>query len=138
MPALLPLVAVLAGAIPAPLTPGADLHDVYAGVRCRTANSVLCDRLGLSLQLRPRPTSVVAFIGGRRVPLRRQQARGPWSGSLAHAGFAHLLRAQGIASRDGYWAGADAPLIRAIITATFPDGHRETLPLLAPLSPGFC
>jgi hypothetical protein len=132
--AIVALAAALAATIPAPFTPGADLTRAYAGVACRTPNGIACDRVGLAVAIRPRPRAVVARLGQRSVALHANDRGGPWIGYLDRAGLAERL---GRTAADGRWAGADAPLVGAAVTATFADGHRETLPLLTPLRAGF-
>jgi hypothetical protein len=84
--------------------------------------------------VRPRPQRAVASVGLRRVTLRGGERGGPWIGYLERAALAERL---GEAALNGRWAGADAPLVGAVVTATFADGLRETLPLLTPLRAGF-
>ncbi|MDW5594434.1 hypothetical protein VSS74_08805 [Conexibacter stalactiti] len=132
------LLAVLAGAVTSPLTPGAELQYVYAGVTCRSPNSIACDRFGIAVAVRPRPRYVSAVVGGRQVRLaRRNDGSGLWVGQLRDAGLPRILAASGAVVRGSRWNGNGAPLIGARIVATFADRRREMLPGLAWLCPGW-
>ncbi|ADB49197.1 hypothetical protein [Conexibacter woesei] len=116
--------ALLAGAVTGPLVPTAQVVRAYAGVTCRVPNSIACDRIGIAVDVRPRPLRAAAFFGVRRVALARHGGASYWSGQLRDAGIDRMLL-------------ADVPLIQARVVATFRDGHRETLPVLTPLRLGW-
>jgi hypothetical protein len=69
MTAALPLLLATAASGPLAAPPAPRLVRVYAGVACREPNTIACDRLGLAVELRPRPRTAVAWsrVSGRRV-----------------------------------------------------------------------
>lgn len=131
------LLAIVAGAVSGPLAPGAAVRHAYAGVACRTPNSIACDRFGLAVVVRPRPRRVFAVVGGRQLRMTVSRGGAQWTGYVRRAGLARVLAASGAVTRGSRWTGAGAPLIGARVVATFADGHREALPVLTRLCPGW-
>ena len=123
----------LAGPVSAarPLT----VRRAYAGVSCRRANRIGCDRIGVAVWLRHGGFArVTARVGGRVIVLRRG-GDGLWSGHLAQAGLrAGPLR---VPARDGRWIGFDAPIVRAAIDATRSDGGHAATVVATPLRAGW-
>lgn len=131
--------AVLAGSLAGPLAAGTQVDRAYAGVACRAPNSIACDRLGIAVELRPRPARASAFFGSRRVTLARLGGGETWTGYLSDAAIDWMLLANGTVTCGPRWYGRTGrvPLIAARIVVAFRDGHRETLPVLTPLRPGW-
>jgi hypothetical protein len=93
------LVALLTAGVVAILGTGATntpravfVHDPYMGVSCHIANSIACDRVGLSVWL-ARPAAVTATIDG--APLRLDDPQWSYATRLGgkplyvYAGFLH-------------------------------------------------
>jgi len=140
MTVALPL--LLAAAVSGPLAapPAPRLVRVYAGVACRQANTVGCDRIGLAVELRPRPRAVVAWVDGRPITLRPLAGGSAHVGHLPHAGVRETLLAAGVVPRGsrGVWAGGGAlPWIRALVVVTDAAGDDVALPLVTALHPGW-
>ncbi len=121
-------------------------YGPYVGVRCQTANSPSCDRVGIDFVLKEKAVRVTASIAGRRVKLRTpglhdRVPRKDWVGFLSNVGMARkdspfYIPENGRA--DGVWGGNPPVYLPVRITATYADGRQPTrlLPHVF-LSPGF-
>jgi len=98
------------------LDPGALFSQApYMGVACGVANSIACDRIGLTVWLREPAMAATATIAGRTFRLDNPA----WSGPAHHGQrtvFAGFLRPAGITTRLGvttqhgtHWDGSDGP-----------------------------
>jgi hypothetical protein len=119
---------------------------VYLGVRCREANSVSCDRVGLAVWLARPAKSLVAEIEGRRVELVSPGEFVPgkgtgWEGYLQPAGLLDPGGPLEVAPEPGqpanYWSGRMPVEARIQLTATYTDGTTARRTIRAPLRPGW-
>jgi hypothetical protein len=96
----------------------------YMGVSCGVANSIACDRVGLTIWLRRPAQAVIAAIAGSTFPLDNPA----WSGPPRHGQrtvFAGFLHPAGITTRLGvtteqgtHWDGSDGPDPLVTLTIT--------------------
>jgi hypothetical protein len=121
-------------------------YGPYLGVRCRKANSIRCDRVGIDVVLRRRALEVSAELGGRTVTLQtpglHNGVRGKdWVGTLPRTGMtcegsAFFIPAAG--RDDGTWVGDPSVQVPVRLIATYADGGRgEVLLRRVPLRPGW-
>jgi hypothetical protein len=119
---------------------------VYMGVRCRTPNSVRCDRVGLAVWLARPAECLVAWIEGRRIQLALDRPwsrpeETPWIGNLKPAGLRHaggpLETAPEPGEPDDYWSGRAPVEAKIRLRALYPDGTSATRTIHAPLHPGW-
>jgi hypothetical protein len=97
-------------------------QDPYMGVACGVANSIACDRIGLTVWLRHPAQAVVAIVGGRSFRLDDPA----WSGPAIHGvrnQFAGFLQPAGITTRLGvstqqgtHWDGSSGPSPLTMLT----------------------
>lgn len=102
------------------ITPPAAVfvQDPYMGVACHIANSIACDRVGLSVWLR-RPAIVTATVAGAPLKLNAPQwsyvthdSRGVlyvYAGFLQPAGLTTRLHVTPASKWTNSWFGANAP-----------------------------
>jgi hypothetical protein len=121
---------------PASVAAPLPVRRAYAGVSCRQANRIGCDRIGLAVWLRrDRFEHVTARVGDRTIVLRRGRG-GIWSGHLRDAGLRDgPLRVP--ASPTGRWIGLDPPTVRAVLDATRTGDSRATSVVATPLRAGW-
>jgi hypothetical protein len=121
-------------------------YGPYLGVRCRVANSPLCDRVGIDIVFKRKVSAVLASIGCRAIDLRtpgmHDGIRGKdWVGTFENAGMSRkgsplYIRPNGRAA--GRWAGNPPVYAPIQVSVTYADGHRvnATFPHVF-LSPGW-
>lgn len=116
------------------------------GVRCRTPNSVRCDRVGLAVWLAKPAQSLVAQIEGRSLDLVSPGEFVPgkgtgWEGYLHPAGLLQpgepLAVTREPGRPDDYWSGITPVAARVRLTATYGDGTTATKTVRAVLHPGW-
>jgi hypothetical protein len=119
---------------------------IYMGIRCRTPNSVSCDRVGLAVWLAKPARTLVAEIEGRSLELVSPgefvPGRGTgWEGYLQPAGLLDpgepLAVTREPGQPDDYWSGVKPVEARIRLTATYQDGTTATRTVRAPLHPGW-
>jgi hypothetical protein len=109
-------------------------YGPYVAVRCRKANSIRCDRVGIDVVLKSQAVGVSALIAGRPVvlttPGMHSGATGTdWIGSLAKAGLMRKgspLHISTIGRNTDRWAGSPPVYVPVRITVTYGDGSRRT------------
>ena len=119
---------------------------VYMGVRCRTPNSVSCDRVGLAVWLTEPAECLVAWIEGRRVELVSPGEFVPgkgtgWEGYLRPAGLLDPGSPLAVTRERGqpadYWSGRSPVDAKIRLTAMYRDGTSATKTIRAALHPGW-
>jgi hypothetical protein len=119
---------------------------IYMGVRCRTPNSVRCDRVGLAVWLARPAQCLVAQVEGRRIELVSPGEFVPgegtgWEGELHPAGLSDAGGPLEVAPEPGephdYWSGRKPVEAKIRLTALYPDGTSATRTIRAPLHPGW-
>jgi hypothetical protein len=110
------------------------------GVRCRRANSIACDRVGLAVWLRAPARRLTAIIDGRTFTLRPPASRGGyWEGTLHHAGLLAPGSALHVTPDRGryHWEGRHP--VRAVVHlgATEADGAPASTYVAVDLRPGY-
>ena len=119
---------------------------VYMGVRCREANSVSCDRVGLAVWLAKPAERLVAQIEGRRLELVSPGEFVPgkgtgWEGYLHPAGLLEPGSPLAVTREQGeppdYWSGRTPVDARIRLTAVYSDGTSASKTIRAPLHPGW-
>jgi hypothetical protein len=121
-------------------------YGPYLGVRCRRANHVGCDRVGIDVVLAAPASSVTAVVAHRRLRLRTPGLHSgaryrDWVGTFERAG---LQRASSPFHVDGYgpaqaiWAGSPAVYVPLRLQVAFRDSRRAGAKFPAVfLSPGW-
>ncbi len=119
---------------------------VYMGVRCRTPNSVRCDRVGLAIWLARPAERLVAWVEGRRIELVSPGEFVPgkgtgWEGELHPAGLRDASGPLAVAREPGepddYWSGRKPVEAKIRLRALYPDGTSATRTIRALLHPGW-
>jgi hypothetical protein len=110
------------------------------GVKCRRANSIACDRVGLAVWLRTPARRLTATIDGRTFSLRPPASRdGYWEGVLTRAGLLMPGSALHVTPDRGryYWAGRHP--VRAVLrlAAIEADGTPAATDVAVDLRPGY-
>jgi hypothetical protein len=112
----------------------------YLGVRCRKANSIACDRVGLAVWLRAPALRLTATIDGRMFTLRPPATPGGfWEGTLEPAGLLTPGSALHVTPDRGryYWEGRHPVRAVAHLAATDADGARASVYVVVDLRPGY-
>jgi hypothetical protein len=112
----------------------------YLGVRCPTANSIACDRVGLAVWLRAPARRLTATIDGHRFRLRPPASPGGyWEGTLQPAGLLTPGSALHVTPDRGryHWEGRHP--VRAVVhlAATEADGAPAGTNIAVDLRPGY-
>jgi hypothetical protein len=112
----------------------------YLGVRCPTANSIACDRVGLAVWLRASARRLTATIDGRRFTLRPPATPGGyWEGTLQPAGLLTPGSALHVTPDRGryHWEGRHP--VRGVVhlDATETDGAAASTNIAVDLRPGY-
>ncbi|MCW3014782.1 MAG: hypothetical protein JWO02_1874 [Solirubrobacterales bacterium] len=97
----------------------------YLGVRCPKANSIACDRVGLTVWLRTPARRLTATIDGRTFTLRPPAFRGGyWEGTLQPAGLLAPGSALHVTPDRGryFWEGRHPVRVVVRLSATAADG----------------
>jgi hypothetical protein len=119
---------------------------VYMGVRCRTPNSVRCDRVGLAVWLAKPAECLVAWVEGHRIQLVSPGEFVPgkgtgWEGELHPAGLRDAGGPLAVAPEPGepddYWSGRTPIEAKIRLRALYPDGTSAARTIRAPLHPGW-
>jgi hypothetical protein len=122
------------------------VYGPYLGIRCRRANRIGCDRVGIDVVFSARAKRVTAVVGGRRLRLRtpglHSGVRGrDWVGTLERAGLSRRgspLRVEAYGPGDTAWAGNPARYVRVELQVDFADRSRARAVFPAVfLSPGW-
>lgn len=107
-------------------------YGPFLGVRCRRANRIGCDRVGIDVVLRRPASRVVAAVGARRLPLRTPGmhsgvVRHDWVGTFSHAGIGRpgspFQPADGRRVR-AFWAGYPPIYVTVGLRVRYADGQR--------------
>lgn len=137
--------------VPAPSRPTDDraapdpvVARAYMGVSCRPANTVECDRVGLSVWLRRPALRVSARIGDRPLRLDDPTWSGPASGGR-RTRFAGFLQPAGLLDgplrvereRGGRWTGRTPQRARVDVIVSYGGGRVARTSVLVRLSPGW-
>jgi hypothetical protein len=112
----------------------------YLGVRCRKANSIACDRVGLAVWLRAPARRLTATIGGRTFTLRPPATRtGYWEGALRPAGLLTPGSALHVTPDSGryHWEGRHPVCAVVHLAATETDGARASKDIVVDLHAGY-
>src|SRR5882757_1918712 len=137
---LLVAISVSAAAGPASQGDPADQRSVghldlgygpYLGVTCRRPNNPTCDRVGIDFVLKREASSVVAWIGARRVNLRTPGVHNvvpgrDWVGYMRNAGMLRKGSPLYIPTNErehDHWLGYPPIVVGIRITATLEDGR---------------
>jgi hypothetical protein len=121
-------------------------HAPYLGMACPKANSIACDRVGLTVWLKRAATGVSASVNGR--PLRLEAGgtggRPPathWEGFLQPAGMlrgALKITPDRLLGGDRYyWVGSHFKDAWVTIAIRRPDGSTDEASLPVPLAAGY-
>lgn len=121
-------------------------YGPYLGVRCRRANRIGCDRVGIDVVFNHAASRVIAVMGGRRLHLRTPGMhngvpRYDWVGTLSQVGIGRpgsFFRPRGDHRARGFWAGYPPIYVSVELQVRYANGRRATV--LFPrvfLSPGW-
>jgi hypothetical protein len=112
-------------------------REPYLGVRCRTANSIACDTVGLAVWLRGRATGLRATIGSRTFALHR--GHGFWEASLHPAGLLDPASPLHVTPEEppDRWFGRHPTSAVVRIQGRLPNGQVAARRLRLPLHPGW-
>jgi hypothetical protein len=121
-------------------------YGPYLGVRCRRADHVGCDRVGIDVVFADAATRVAAVVGGRRLRLHTPGMHNgiehrDWVGTVANAGMgnpASPFYIEGSSWANGVWAGSPPLYVPVELRVKFAGGR--TASALVPqvfVSPGW-
>lgn len=107
-------------------------YGPYLGVRCRRANRIGCDRVGVDVVFNHAASRVIAVMDGRRLRLRTPGmhsgvSRYDWVGTLSQAGIGRpgsLFRPRDNHRARGFWAGYPPIYVSIELRVRYANGRR--------------
>jgi hypothetical protein len=106
-------------------------YGPFLGVRCRRADHIGCDRVGVDVVLATAATGAVALVGDRRARLRTPGVHNAvrhhdWVGTFSNAGMDRRgspFHIRGNRRAGAVWAGSPPVYLPIELRVRFADGH---------------